>query len=268
MVYNGLTLAIIAGVPLGVLVGRGFGWRATFLGVAGLAALSLLGTLARLPPQQPGATASLRQRLALARRSDVLTVLAVSVLTIAATFTIYTYLGVFLAGAAGISTIGLALVLMEFGLASAIGTRLGGTAADRWGGRLTVMIGGSLALLAYLALALSPMLGPDRAAPIILAAVFLWGFASWGVMTAQQARLVELAPDAASVCLSLNSSAIYLGSATGAAAGALVTSSGEVGQLGWVAAGFSLSALLAVLASGRTEKQRPASEGRQSAGQR
>jgi len=55
MVTNGLTLAIIAGVPLGVLVGEGFGWRATFLGVAGLAALSLLGILARLPRQPPAA---------------------------------------------------------------------------------------------------------------------------------------------------------------------------------------------------------------------
>jgi predicted MFS family arabinose efflux permease len=49
MVTNGLILANIAGVPLGVLVGEGFGWRATFLGVAELAALSLLGILARLP---------------------------------------------------------------------------------------------------------------------------------------------------------------------------------------------------------------------------
>jgi predicted MFS family arabinose efflux permease len=58
MVTNGLTLAIVAGVPLGVLVGEGFGWRATFVGVAGLGMLSLLGILARLPRQPPGATAS------------------------------------------------------------------------------------------------------------------------------------------------------------------------------------------------------------------
>jgi predicted MFS family arabinose efflux permease len=252
MVYNGLTLAIIAGVPLGVLVGQGFGWRATFLGVAGLAALSLLGTLVRLPSQPPGATASLGQRLALARRGDVLVVLAVSVLTIAGTFTLYTYLGAFLAGAADISTRGLALVLMGFGVASAIGTRLGGTAADRWGGRPTVILAGSLVLLAYLAISLSPMLGPDRALPVLLAAIFLWGFSSWGLMTAQQARLVALAPEAASVSLSLNSSAIYLGGATGAAAGALVIAHGAVGRLGLVAAGFSLAALLAVLASARS----------------
>src|SRR5580692_8191595 len=56
MVTNGLTLAIIAGVPLGVLVSEGFGWRAIFLGVAALAALSLLGILVRLPTQPPGTT--------------------------------------------------------------------------------------------------------------------------------------------------------------------------------------------------------------------
>jgi predicted MFS family arabinose efflux permease len=250
-VYNGLTLAIIAGVPLGVLVGQGFGWRATFLAVAGLAALSLFGTLAGLPPQPPGATANLRQRLALAGRGDMLVVLAVSVFTIAGTFTLYTYLGAFLAGAAGISARGLALVLMGFGLASAIGTRLGGSAADRWGGRPIVILGGCLVLLAYLALSLSPMLGPDRGTPLLLGAIFLWGFSSWGLMTAQQARLVALAPASASVSLSLNSSAIYLGSATGAAAGALVIAHGAVERLGLVAAGFSLAALLAVLASAR-----------------
>jgi predicted MFS family arabinose efflux permease len=96
------------------------------------------------------------------------------------------------------------------------------------------------------------MLGPDLAIPVLLATIFLWGFSSWGVMTAQQARLVALAPDAASVSLSLNSSAIYLGSATGAAAGALVIAHGGAGRLGLVAAGFSLAALLAVLASARS----------------
>jgi predicted MFS family arabinose efflux permease len=69
-------------------------------------------------------------------------------------------------------------------------------------------------------------------------------------MPAQQARLVALAPSLAPVSLSLNSSAIYLGSAMGAAVGALVIADGAMGRLGWVAAGFSLAALLPVLASG------------------
>ena len=85
---------------------------------------------------------------------------------------------------------------------------------------------------------------------VLLPAILLWGLASWGLMPAQQARLVALAPSLAPVSLSLNSSAIYLGSAMGAAVGALVIADGAMGRLGWVAAGFSLAALLPVLASG------------------
>jgi predicted MFS family arabinose efflux permease len=256
MVTNGLTLAIIAGVPLGVLVGEGFGWRATFLGVGGLATFSLLGILARLPRQSAVATASLGERLALARRHEVLAVLATTVLTVAATFTVYTYLGVFLAGVAGLGPQALALVLLGFGLASAVGTRFGGIAADRWGARPIVILAGGIALLAYLALSLAAALTPAWTMPVLLPAILLWGLASWGVITAQQARLVELAPALAPVSLSLNSSAIYLGSAMGAAAGALVTADGAIARLGWVAAGFGLVALLSVLLSGSRESGR------------
>jgi predicted MFS family arabinose efflux permease len=256
MVTNGLTLAIIAGAPLGVLVGEGFGWRATFLGVAGLAALSLLGILLGLPGQPPGTTASLGERLALTKRSDMMAILATSVLTVAGTFTIYTYLGVFLAYVAGVGPQGLALVLFSFGLASAAGTRLGGAAADRWGAGHTVIVGGGLTFLAYLILSLGVALESARAMFALLPAILLWGLASWGLMTAQQARLVALTPDLAPVSLSLNSSAIYLGSAIGAAVGALVIADHGVGRLGWVAAGFSVAALLAVPANGRDLSRR------------
>jgi predicted MFS family arabinose efflux permease len=255
-ITTGLTLAIIAGVPLGVLVGQGFGWRATFFGVAGLAAFSLLGILTGLPRQPPGVTAGLGERLALAKRHDILAVLVTSVLTVAGTFTVYTYLGVFIAGVAGLGPQALVPVLLGFGLASAVGTQLSGSAADRWGARSTVIVGGGLVLLAYLALLLSVALGPGRAMPVMLPAILLWGLASWGLMTAQQARLVALAPALAPVSLSMNSSAIYLGSAMGAAAGALVIADGATERLGWVAAGFGLAALLSVLLSGSSTSSR------------
>jgi predicted MFS family arabinose efflux permease len=254
MVIGGLTVAIIAGVPLGVLLGDGLGWRATFLAVAVVAALSLIGILVWLPPQPPNTTANLGERLALAKRSDVLLVLATSVLVVASTFTVYTYIGVFLNVVAGVGARGLPAVLLVFGVASAVGARAGGSAADSWGPRRAVILGCGLALLAYLGLSISAALGQAAAMPVLLPAIVLWGLASWGVMTAQQARLVALAPELAPVSLSLNSSAIYLGSATGAAMGALVIASGAVGRLGWVAAGTSLAALLTVLGSDRTRQ--------------
>jgi predicted MFS family arabinose efflux permease len=246
MVTTGQSLAIIVGGPLGVLVGNGLGWRATFLGVASLAALSLFGMLAWLPRQQPDVTAALGDRLTLAKRCDVLAVLATSVLAVAGTFTVYTYLGVFLADVAGLGPQGLALMLLGFGLGGAIGARLGGSVADRWGARPAAKLAGGLALLAYLALSLGAALGPALAMPVLLPAILVWGLAGWGLITVQQAWLVALSPALAPVSLSLNSSAIYLGSAAGAAAGALVLADDAVERLAWVAAGFSLAALLAI----------------------
>jgi len=246
MVTGGLTVAIIAGVPLGVLLGDAFGWRATFLGVGGLAAFSLVCILAGLPRQPPRAVASLGERMALARRADVLSVLATSVLTVAGTFTVYTYLSVFMQAATGLGPRGLAAVLLTYGVASAVGTRVGGAAADQWGARHTVISGCCAVLLAYLALALGAAL-EQAAMPIVLTAILLWGLASWAVMTAQQARLVALAPDLAPVSLSLNSSAIYLGSAMGAAVGAVMIADGAVRMLGYAAACISLPAVLIVL---------------------
>jgi DHA1 family inner membrane transport protein len=254
MITAGLSTAIVAGAPLGVLLGYGSGWRATFLGVAGLSALSLIGILTRLPPQLPAATASLGERLALANRSSVMAILATSVLTVASTFSIYTYLGVYLNQVAGLSPRGLAVVLLVFGVASAVGTRLGGSAADSWGARRAVISGCGLASLAYFMLSVAPLVGKHAAMSIVLPAIILWGLASWGVITAQQARLVALAPKLAPVSLSLNSSAVYLGSATGAALGALVIAHASVATLGWLSASIGLTALVAVLSTSKGDE--------------
>lgn len=259
MVIGGLTVAIIAGVPLGVLLGDALGWRATFLAVAVMAAFSLVGILAWLPRQQPSVTATLGERMALARRPDILSVLSTTVLTVASTFIVYTYLGVFMQAVTGLGPRGLAAVLLVFGIASAVGTRVGGSAADYWGARATVICGCSLVVLAYGLLSAGAGLERSSAMPVLLPAILLWGLASWGVITAQQARLVALAPDLAPLSLSLNSSGIYLGSAIGAAVGAAVIADGQVGKLGWVAASISLAALLTVLGSGRRRRTRDSS---------
>jgi predicted MFS family arabinose efflux permease len=249
MVTTGLTLAIIAGVPLGVLIGEGFGWRAAFIAVGGLAAISLIGIVAGLRRQLPHSAPGWRERLAMANRRDTLSVLTTSVLTVAGTFTVYTYIGVFLASVAGFGPRGLALALLGFGIASALGSRLGGTAADRVGARITVAVCGGLAFIAYIVLWIGAAIEQRQAIVVVLPALLLWGLATWALMTAQQARLVAMYPALAPVSLSLNSSAIYLGSAIGAFMGAIIVADGVIGQLGLVAAGFSLAALLPVWAA-------------------
>ncbi len=250
-VITGMTLAIIAGVPLGVLVGEALGWRATFLGVGVLAGLTLAGILARLPKQPAGATPSLAERAAVAGRAEVLAVLLATLLAMAGAFTFYTYFGVFLAETAALGPHGVALMLLAFGLASAAGTRLGGAAADRFGPGRAAAAGAGLMVAALAGIGLAPLAGPALVLGPLLPATVLWGIAGWGMMTAQQARLVTLAPTLAAVSLSLNSSATYLGSALGAAVGGAVVAAGATAQLGWVGAGFALAALLSVLAGAR-----------------
>ena len=232
-----------------MLIGEGFGWRAAFIAVGGLAAISLIGIVAGLQRQLPGAAPGWRERLALAKRRDTLSILMTSVLTVAGTFTIYTYISVFLASVAGFGPRGLALGLLEFGIASALGSRLGGTAADRVGARITVAVCGGLAFIAYIVLWIGAAIEQRQAIVVVLPALLLWGLATWALMTAQQARLVAICPALAPVSLSLNSSAIYLGGAIGALMGAIIVADGVIGQLGLVAAGFSLVALLPVWAA-------------------
>src|SRR3954463_11808666 len=80
LVTSGMTVATVLGVPLGTWVGVHFGWRATFLMVAGFGAVALAGLLFCLPPGLPRNTATLGQRIAVARHGAVLHALAVTML--------------------------------------------------------------------------------------------------------------------------------------------------------------------------------------------
>ena len=86
-------------------------------------------------------------------------------------------------------------------------------------------------------------LPPDVAVPAIIALIAVWGFFGWGGYPPHMARLVQFAPDQAAITLSLNASALYLGSASGAALGALVLSVGRPADLGWVGALCGMAAL-------------------------
>ncbi|WP_312016693.1 MFS transporter [Bradyrhizobium sp. BR 10261] len=134
-ITTGLTLAIIAGVPLGVLVGQGFGWRATFFGVAGLTVVSLFGILIRLPRQRPGVTAGLGKRLALAKRRDILGALALAPISLSMNSSTI-YLGSAKGAAAGAAVISngamqrLGWVAAGFALAALLSVLLSGSSTS------------------------------------------------------------------------------------------------------------------------------------------
>jgi predicted MFS family arabinose efflux permease len=256
LVTSGLTVATVIGVPLGNLVGSLFGWRATFAMVALIGAVALVGLLLGLPRGLPRNTASLSERLAVARHSNVLIALVITILWALGGFTMFTYFAVPLR-ALGFDASRISLALLVFGAAAAIGNMLGGLLADRLGTIVTAALGltGMASALFLHSLVLKFL--PGQAHYAILGPIFLQGLSGWAFYPAQVASIIRIDPKASMIALSLNASAMYLGFAIGGALGGAVLASWSPADLGWVG-GLSVSAALLVhLARGWQARPKP-----------
>jgi predicted MFS family arabinose efflux permease len=245
MVTAGLTVAVALGAPIGTWVGSFGDWRHTFLLVAAISAVAVAGLFLGLPKRLPHGSATLTERFAVAGRGDVLAALATTLLWSAGNFTLYIYLGVFLTTAAGFDAGGIGLSLLLFGACAAVGNLVGGRVADRLGPHRVLPVVLTLNALSLAGISLSAILLPAGPWTAVALAAFvgLWGSCGWAVMPAQMLRLISLAPDAAVVALSLNSSAIYFGTALGSVLGMIVLETGWALDLGLPAALCMLLAL-------------------------
>lgn len=250
LVTSGLTVATVLGVPLGTWIGNHYGWRATFILVAGLGAVALAGLLFGLPRGLPRNTATLGQRLAVARRPAVLHALSITAFWAMGGFTVFTYLAVPLREL-GLSPTEISLALLIFGIAAAIGNMLGGTLADRIGPVPTSTLG---LITMVMALTLQSVtlkfLPPEYARPVFLSLIFFWGIGGWTFYPGQAANLVQIEPHASMIALSLNASAMYLGFAIGGALGGIVLTALSPDDLGWVGGSSVAAALALVLLQG------------------
>jgi predicted MFS family arabinose efflux permease len=213
-VLGGMTVATALGVPLGTWIGRA-DWRLTMWLVTalGLAALAGLAVLLRDLPA-PAAAPTLAARLAPLGRRRVLGAAATTLAFFLAFQSVYIYLATAVSGATGGNTDRLGLILLTTGVMSVAGSWLGGRLVDRAGVRRVLLAGSALAAGAFAAL---PWLG--RSMPGSLAYAVVVPLAGWAVSVALPHRLASIDPANAPVLISLNSSALYLGTAAGGVAG-------------------------------------------------
>lgn len=243
-VLSGATAAAVVGVPAGLFLAAGLGWRATFAVIAGGSActacvLIRLAPRGQAPPMAPPAV-----RAVLADRR-VQRVALVTLLAYLGEFTLYSYLGLALTSVAGVGTHALPLYYMLFGAAGVAGNIAGGRGSDRWAARFVA--GGALGLLAVSLLVFPPLLSSRASVAVPLACC---GFAAWMLSVPQQRRLLRGRPEAATTALGLNQSALYLGLSLSGVTGALLLRVLSLGDLGYAAGGIVLIAL-AVSAGGR-----------------
>jgi predicted MFS family arabinose efflux permease len=245
LVSGGLTLAMTIGVPLGTVVAVLGTWRYSFLLVAALGAAAFLGVFAGLRQPIPLAVTTFRQRLAVARRPGVARALAMTLFWALGVFSFYTYLAVFLARYAGVSGYGLSATFVLFGALGALGNSIGGRLSDQLGPLATLRVALGTLGLSLLGLGLAAAWAPPGVAfAAIVPLIGLWAVAGWCVNAPQASRLAALSGEAPSVALSLNASALYVGTAAGAVLGSIVVQYGEIWHLGLLAAACEGAALL------------------------
>lgn len=256
--FSGLTVALVTGVPLGTFIGQHFGWRATFLAVAALGIVAIVGSLLFVPRKlahsQP---ASLLQQLAVLKQPRLLLVYAMTAVGYGGTFVAFTYLAPMLQQVTGFQASAVGGVMLAYGLSVAVGNIWGGKLADRKGPVPALKIIFSLLALVLLVLtftASNPWL--------MVLTVLAWGAVAFGNVAGLQVYVVQqaerFAPQAIDVASGLNIAAFNLGIALGAWGGGWIVDGIGLRHTPWIGAIVVLGAWGLTVLSGRLDARDPA----------
>lgn len=254
IMFTGLTLATLLGVPAGAWLGLQFGWRATFwvitlIGAAAFAVIAFFVPASRQDDAANAEPAPLRDELSAVLRPQVLRGLAMTVLGYAGVFTVFTYIQPLLTRITGVPDSAVSPILLVFGGGMAVGNLLGGRLADR--GTMPAALG-TLAALAAVLGAMQFAIGTPWLAVVFVA---LLGLAAFATVAPMQMRVLEQASGAGqNLASSLNIAAFNLGNAIGAWVGGVTVEHGPgLQSLGWVAALITLVGLGIALWSHRAD---------------
>ncbi|CAN7377197.1 MULTISPECIES: MFS transporter [Rhizobium] len=239
IVSGGMTIAIALGLPLGALVGHAFGWRTTFLAVAVMGLVAIVGIIVGIvrTAGEGMSVASLSERVGVIRQAPILKLLAVTLFWSIGAYTAYPYIAPYLTTVLGFGASGIGATVSMWGFAAAIGVTTGGALNDRFGSGRVVTASLILLGCSFTVLAAVTVLEPAAAQTPALVAIGVWGFSVWSFFPAQMARLIAASsPSQASVSLSLNTSTMYLGFSIGSALGAGIIGLDAVWAIGVAAA--------------------------------
>lgn len=258
VMFGGLTLANVLGVPFGTFLGQALGWRSTFWAITVIGVLAFAGLVLFVPQQraQQGGT-SLRSELGAFREPQVWLSLLMTVLGFGAMFGAFTYVAPMMTDVAGFADSSVSWLLMIFGVGLFVGNVYGGKAADR---SISATL---LVCLSALAVTLLLFVLTAHSKPGAVITLFLLGTFGFAAVPALQMRVMRYASAAPTLASGVNISAFNLGNALGAYLGGLTISAGlGFTSPSWVGAGLALLALLVTVCAGRGLDRQPAGDPR------
>jgi MFS transporter, DHA1 family, inner membrane transport protein len=211
LVFSGMTLATVLGVPLSAWLGGWAGWKAVFLLVSGVGLLTTLAVWRLVHDRSRGARVTLPAllRVVTSRRSGMS--VATTMLQMAAQFATYALVVAFLLERMGGTHEWVVAVLFAFGIGGVAGNLLAGSLADRLGADRTVW----LSLVGLAAVFALLLIAPAQPALALVLAV-VWAVTGILFQAPQQKRLIAIDPESRSLLLASNASALYLGMSVGA----------------------------------------------------
>lgn len=257
LMFSGLTLATLLGVPAGAWIGQHFGWRMAFVAVSLIGALAM-AIVALLVPRNiaTGGTQSLAQELAVLRKPQLWLGLAITVIGFAGVFALYTYIEPLLTQVTQMGAQWVAATLLLFGAGLAVGNHAGGKLTDRWGTRKAL-----LATVSALLLVLLVGHWAFGHAALAMAYVLVLGIAAFATVAPMQMYVLQATEGSPSnLASSLNIASFNAGNALGAWLGGAVISHGlGLTSLAWAAAALAAAGLALVMATPKTHQVQPAS---------
>lgn len=254
IMFTGLTVALVTGVPLGTFIGQHFGWRETFLAVSALGVIAFIGSLLFVPAGiRHTPPASLAQQARVLAEPRLLLVYAKTAVGYGGSFIPFTFLAPILQQVSGFNAGAVSLVMLVYGVSVAIGNIWGGRLADRHGPIPALKI--VFALLAVVLLVLN-FTAPHRW--LVIATVLAWGAVAFGNVPALQVYVVKQAerftPQAVDVASGLNIAAFNLGIAAAAWLGGLIVTHLGLMHTPWIGAVVVLGALGLTAWSGNLDR--------------
>jgi DHA1 family inner membrane transport protein len=255
LMFTGLTVALVTGVPLGTFIGQHFGWQATFLAVSLLGVIAVIGSAILVPSDIAGSKpAPLLMQLAVLKKPRLLLVYAITTLGYGGSFIAFTYLAPILQQVAGFAASTVSLVMLVYGVSVAAGNIWGGKLADRLGPVRALQIVFALLALVLLVLAFT---APSK--PLVLMTVLAWGAVAFGNVPGLQVYVVRRAerdaPQAVDVASGLNIAAFNVGIALGAWGGGLIVAHLGLMATPWIGALVVVGALLLTTLAGWLDRR-------------
>ncbi|MBS4706840.1 MFS transporter [Aeromonas caviae] len=246
IMFSGLTVALVTGVPLGTWIGQVFGWRETFLVVSLLGLVAMVGSMLLVPGNLPkGAASSVREQLSVLTRKPLLLVYAKTALGYGGAFTAFTFLAPILQQVSGFSAGAVSLILLVYGVSVAVGNIWGGKLADRMGPLPALKL-----LFAGLAVVLLVLTFTAPHPVLAVLTVLVWGAFAFGNVPGLQVLVVKQAerhtPNAVDVASGLNIAAFNVGIALGSVVGGFVVEHLGLMHTPWI------GALIVLMAYGLT----------------